>query len=568
MDDKIYVDIESTGLDPRLDKLRILSIDGDVYDMWDKYDAEEGKERLFAGQHKTFVAHNAQFDLDFLAEHLGYHHKGSVFDTMVAYQLIRAGRRQPNGKPVSAYLDNVASVMLGIKVDKTFQKADWSKEWIDDVMREYASEDTRILKPLAEALEYEIRKADLGRIAKLEMQLLPVLLYAKRKGVRLDVSAAHRLVAKLHMEAGELERRLPYIPQLVDKPYAEEGALFEFAANMPKERLNPRAPAQVAEYFGLPDATEDTLREYIKRTNDPHAKVVQDIKKKTKKASTIEKQLLQRVRYDGRIHPSYLQTFTETGRLSSREPNLQNQDRGKDVRSLFIPADDHRMVIADYSQLELRLAAFFSRDRNMLQAYREGRDLHTETQARIFGEPRSDEENKRTRTLSKNINFGLVFGGGHNTLIKFAAKSGVEIGEQEAREYRDAFRAAYPDLAKWQQREGDVRKEYVRTFRGRRRYITPGEGYCTRINNIVQGSAADGVKIAMVYLYRKHNIVPILSVHDEVVVECPEVNAESVLAIIQNVLVDAMYRATGQDPKNPVVPIGVEAQVAESWAEK
>jgi DNA polymerase-1 len=286
------------------------------------------------------------------------------------------------------------------------------------------------------------------------------------------------------------------------------------------------------------------------------------IKKLLKKASSVEKQLLDRVRSDGRIHPTFGQTFTETGRLNSREPNLQNQDRGADVRGLFVPAPGHKFIIADYSQLELRLAALLSGDDAMLGAYRDGRDLHSETCARIFG-----KENKKTRTLSKNINFGLVFGGGHNTLVKFAYKQGVVIPEKDALEYKAAFRDAYPGLLKWQRRQGDVRRPEVTSVLGRRRYVTPGEGYCLRVNHPVQATAADGMKLAMVELHRQ-GITPLLSVHDEVVVEAPERDAEEVQRLIVDTLVNSMYRASEQDDDWPTVPIEVEAGIADDWSEK
>lgn len=254
---------------------------------------------------------------------------------------------------------------------------------------------------------------------------------------------------------------------------------------------------------------------------------------------------------------------------SSQEPNLQNQDRGSDVRGLFIPSPGNKFVISDYSQLELRLAAYFSRDKTMLEAYKSGRDLHTETQLNIFGSPehKSKDEAKRDRTLSKNINFGLVYGGGAGVLIRFAAKSGVEITENEAVEYRNAFRDLYPGLVRWQERTGNTKPEYVRTFRGRRRYITPGEGYTTRINNIVQGTAADGMKLALVELYRV-GLLPILNVHDEVLLEVPEETSEHVSVIVVQKMVDSMYRAAGIDPQNPVVPIEAEVDIANSWADK
>lgn len=349
-------------------------------------------------------------------------------------------------------------------------------------------------------------------------------------------------------------------------------ALFDDAdfIQIPERKLNPRSPADVSEYFGLPDATEDTLREYIKRNpHDTEAQTVRDIKKKYKKASTLRKQLIARVADDGRIHPWFNQTFVETGRLSSREPNLQNQDRGSDVRGLFVPADGCSFVISDYSQLELRLAAYFSKDEAMLDAYRSGRDLHTETQVSIFGNPSTKDKDtaKRDRTLAKNINFGLVYGGGHGVLIRFAAKSGIEITEEEAIRYRNAFRELYPGLVHWQERTGNTKPEYVRTVRGRRRYITPGEGFCTRINNIVQGSAADGMKLALVELYKK-GIDVILNIHDEVVIEATEEQAEDVLSLVRKVMPESMYRAVGMNKDSPFLPIEVEAEVANTWSDK
>lgn len=566
----IHVDVETTGLDARKDKLRIVSIDGRAYDFWKHDEAMTVWHNLRDASNAgtTFVAHNAQFDLDFLYQSLPELEPwgGSIYDTMVASQLMTAGRR------ISNSLDAVAERLLGIPLDKTFQKADWSRDWIDDQMLEYAANDTRILPQLRERLDDAMYSAEVMAIFKLEMALLPALLNARRKGVRLDVRGAHKLISSLSEEASELEAKLPYTQEATAQAVATGMALFDDAdlVQVDTRKLNPRSPSDVATYFGLLDATEDTLREYIKRNpDDREAQTVRDIKKKQKKASTIRKQLLTRVSIDGRIHPWFNQTFVETGRLSSREPNLQNQDRGSDVRGLFVPAAGSKFVISDYSQLELRLAAYFSGDKNMLDAYRSGRDLHTETQLNIFGNPqgKSKDEAKRDRTLSKNINFGLVYGGGAGVLIRFAAKSGIEIIEEEAVEYRNAFRSLYPGLVRWQERQGNTKPEYVRTVRGRRRYITPGEGFCTRINSLVQGTAADGMKLALVELY-KANLNVLLNVHDEIVVEVPEETSEHVSVIIVQKMVDSMYRASGIDPENPIVPIEAEVDIGNSWAEK
>jgi DNA polymerase-1 len=206
----------------------------------------------------------------------------------------------------------------------------------------------------------------------------------------------------------------------------------------------------------------------------------------------------------------------------------------------------------------------------MLEAYQRAEsDLHAETQRRIFGDPsKMDKETqKKTRTLSKNINFGLVFGGGHGTLIKFAAKMGVEIGEEEALEYKEAFRQTYPGLYRWQRLQGNVKPNSVTTIKGRRRFIESGKAYCTRINHIVQGSAADGMKSAMVRVH-KAGILPLVNVHDEILVEVAEEDAQWTADTLVKCMVAGMYSATEMNPDNPVVPIIAEVDIGNSWADK
>jgi DNA polymerase-1 len=571
----IYCDTETTGLDPRMGaEVRIISISDGVnhaaYDVWDDQQAQQASDVLYGARYDTFVAHNAQFDLDFL-ESWGYHHEGPIFDTMVAWQVLHAGERDANNKRIPARLDYIVQRMFGVTLDKQYQKARWDGA-VDNQMLAYAAEDAKILVDLHRELEAGLKNYELDKIFKLEMQLLPILLEAKRTGVTVDRAAAKALIKKCEANAKEIEKQLPMI--YMDKvPVYTDGstdALFDVPATYRQERLNPRAPQQVAEFFGIPDAQEDTLREYVKETGDEHAKTVMAIKKEKKKASSVKKQILNRITLDGRIHTTFRQTFTDTGRLSSTEPNLQNQDRGSDVRSLFVAAEGKKFVIADYSQLELRLAAYYSGDKTMIKAYADGRDLHSETQLRIFGDPRnmSSEERKKTRTLSKNINFGLVYGGGAGVLVRFAFKSGIEISDDEAEEYRNAFREAYPELVWWQRKEGKVDREYIYTHLGRRRYVEKGEYFNARINNKIQGTAADGMKLAMVYLYRQHGILPLLNVHDEVVIECAQDDAPTVMNTTSRVMEEAMYRASGMSLTHPRVPIGVEAGIAETWAEK
>lgn len=537
----MYCDLETTGLDPRLPHVtvRIISIDGDVYDVF-MGDEDDALKRLEAHKNDTFVAHNAQFDLDFLAECFGYHHEGPIFDTMVAYQMLT------NGRGDSASLGNVARKVLGVKVDKNYQKIDWGAPFLEPAAFEYAAKDTKLLMELHPKLEEALHNVSniyggntLYDLFRLEMDVLKCLLATKRRGVKIDVDAAVDLKERLSRESTEKINIL------------HKNGLH----------LNPRSPAQVATYFNLPDSTEDTIREFAVK-NATLAEVAR-VRKLLKKESSVKKQILDRVAYDGRIHTTFKQTFTETGRLSSSEPNIQNVDRGSDVRRLFIPEEGNKFIICDYSQLELRLAALFSGDRNMLTAFKDGRDIHSETCARIFG-----KETKTTRTLSKNINFGLVFGGGSGTLVKFAAKSGVAITDGEARDYKKAFEEAYPQLLEWQRRQGDTKPRYTYSKLGRRRFVPPGDGYCVRINHIVQASAADGMKIALQYLFRFDSIIPVLSVHDEIILEVDESKAEEISDVLRGRMIQAMYKATRQDETNPVVPIEVGVDIGNNWSDK
>jgi DNA polymerase I-like protein with 3'-5' exonuclease and polymerase domains len=528
--------VETTGLDPRLDLLRIVSINGEAFDTWNDADRDTVLQLLDDHKEHTFVAHNAQFDLEFLEEHLGYVHEGPVFDTMVAWQILQ------NGRNISASLDSVSRLLLKRTLSKEFQKGPWDA-LMDNQMLDYAAEDTAILPDLHTKLADALSKAKLAQIMSLEMLLLPILVKARRKGILFDLDAARQLQEELRGKASTLESGLP-------------------------DNLNPRSPQQVTRYFNLPNSSVDTLRDHYKMIkNNPgkdagYLHTVMEIRKIMKKISTIQKQLIGHMRYDGRIHPSFTQCFTETGRLSSRNPNLQNQDRGDDIRSLFVPAEGCKFVIADYSSLEVRIAAMLAGEDAMLKVLWDGRDLHSETCARIFG-----EETKQTRTLSKNILFGSLFGGGHNTVIRFAAKSGVDLDEKEARQFQKQLFEAYPKLKAWHHKAGDTSKQYVYSLQGRRRYISKGDGYCTRINHPVQSSAADGQKLSIIELSRLgYNVVG--NVHDELLIEIPSERAEDALSDVERVMVGCMYRATRQDPLKPVVPIAVEGGIANDWSEK
>jgi DNA polymerase I len=270
-----------------------------------------------------------------------------------------------------------------------------------------------------------------------------------------------------------------------------------------------------------------------------------------------------------RIYASWRQLRAATGRMACDHPNLQNIPRSGLLRSYIRAPEGRIFVIADYSQIELRIAARISGDTEMLSAYAEGRDLHTLTAQSLTGR---DEVSKDDRKLAKAVNFGLLYGMGAKGLQSYALRSyGVEMALEEATLYRRRFFGTYPGLKRWHDNErqawqhGDTE---TRTLTGRRR--THVERLTDRLNAPVQGSGADGLKLALALLWERRNecpgAVPVLVCHDEVVVECDPEEAAGVKAWLEEAMIKGMDAVlNGTDEGH--VPVEVEGRIARSWGE-
>jgi DNA polymerase-1 len=285
------------------------------------------------------------------------------------------------------------------------------------------------------------------------------------------------------------------------------------------------------------------------------------------RVSHIEK-LLESIGPDGRIHASYRQMGTETGRLSCSGPNLQQVPREAEFRRLFRAREGYKLVVADFSQVELRVAAELSGEERMLGAYVAGRDLHTETAALVTGKS-ADSITKKERTSAKLCNFGLLYGAGAATLRKQAiAQYGVDMELEEAQELVTGFREAYPQLYVWQGAEGNKTTRAVFTRYGRRRILTGfNDKYTTRINTQVQGTAGDIAKIAIVMIWDQikagaaEEALLIAMVHDEIVLEVAENRVDK----WAEQLAKAMEAAGAVVCKQ--VPIVAEASFGDTWAD-
>ncbi len=325
---------------------------------------------------------------------------------------------------------------------------------------------------------------------------------------------------------------------------------------------------QVLQAFGLlgvklPDTKEDT----ISRCDHPLAATLLEYRRTSKLLGTYGSSLLEKVENDGRIYASWRQIGAATGRMACSNPNLQNLP--PEVRKHVRGPKGRVLIKADYSQIELRIAAKISCDERMLEAYERGDDLHSITARGITGK---EEITKEERKLAKAVNFGLIYGQGAQGLKDYARSGyGVDMGLEEAELYRRRFFATYPGIRAWhdeERREWRCDNTETRTLAGRRRMDV--RRFTERLNSPVQGTGADGLKLALALLHERRDecpgAVPILAVHDEIVVECGEDRTEKVQVWLEGAMKDGMEAVLNSPGvEGPSVPVEVEIESSRSW---
>jgi DNA polymerase-1 len=461
-----------------------------------------------------------------------------------------------NRKKVSHKLEDVVWRELGVQLNKEHQASDWGGELIPDMLL-YAAEDSRVLLHLLEALGPKIQEADLHKVADIECRALPAITWMANAGVPFDSEGWRSCLDHKEVSLGRLRANLD---ELAPDPPGSEG-------------WNWNSPKQVIEAFSLQGVKlSDTKGETLSRYEHPLAKALLEYRKTSKLVSTYGPNLLKFVE-GGRIYGSWWQNGAGTGRMASSSPNLQNLP--PEVRRYVKAPTGQVLVVADYSQIELRIAAKISREERMLAAFVNDEDIHAITARSLTGH---EEVTKQERKLAKAVNFGLLYGMSPGGLRNYARASyGVEMTREEAERYWQHFFETYPGLRAWHDREYLQIKKHgsteTRTLTGRRR--TGVTKLTERLNSPVQGTGADGLKLALALLYERRGecpgAVPILAVHDEVVVECPEEQAEEVKAWLVKAMVDGMDEVlnSGLDTGHPErVPVKVEVEVVDSWGER
>uniref|UniRef100_UPI0035C7C9F7 DNA polymerase n=1 Tax=Dokdonia donghaensis TaxID=326320 RepID=UPI0035C7C9F7 len=316
---------------------------------------------------------------------------------------------------------------------------------------------------------------------------------------------------------------------------------------------------------------EDVLS-YLAKDHDIIQKVL-DYRGLSKLKSTYVDALPEQVAQDGRVHTDYMQTVAATGRLSSNNPNLQNipirTERGRQVRKAFVPRDEnHTLLAADYSQIELRIIAALSEEENMIQAFTNGEDIHASTAAKVFNVP-LEEVTREQRSNAKTVNFGIIYG-----VSAFGLSNQTDLSRGEAKELIDNYYKSYPKLRNYMSELVDFAREngYVKTVLDRRRYlnginssngVVRGAAERNAVNAPIQGSAADIIKIAMINIFEKlensdYKTKMLLQVHDELVFDVPNIELDDIKNLIKTEMESAFKMA---------VPLDVEVGVGQNWLE-
>jgi DNA polymerase-1 len=494
--------------------------------------------------------------------------KGNIFDTMLAHYVI-----EPEGK---RSMDQLSEKYLGyepVHIEELIGKKGKSQGNMRDVevekIKEYAAEDADITLQLKNILLPQLKEKEVEKVFyEVENPLVKVLTAMEFEGIRIDESFLNTYSKELEIEAKKSEESV----------YAQAGVRFNLAS--PKQlgevlfeklKLDPKAKKTKTGQYAT---GEDVL---LKLANQ--SKICDDIltfRELTKLKSTYVDALPVMInRKTGRVHTSYAQAIAVTGRLSSNNPNLQNipirTEKGREIRKAFIPKDnDHVLVSADYSQIELRIVAAISGDVNMCEAFTTGKDIHTATAAKVFNVDEKDVT-KEMRYKAKSVNFGIIYGQG-----AFGLAGNLSISRAEAKEIIDNYKTQFPNIQKYMDDTINFAKEtgYVETLMGRKRWLKDinsanftVRGFAERnaINSPIQGTAADMIKLAMIKIHHefeknKFRSKMLLQVHDELVFDAHKDEVE----IIKPVILHCMQTALAL-PNN--VPTDAEVGVGVNWLE-
>ena len=467
------------------------------------------------------VGQNLKYDLEVLRNY-GIELKGKMWDTMIAHYLIQPELRHNMDYMAEIYL-HYQTIHIDELIGPKGKKQRSMRELDPKDVYEYAAEDADITLQLKNKLEPELKKYGAEKLFyEIEMPLMPVLAEMEMNGVCLDTDSLAETSKQLTSRMNEIEQRIYELagqPFNIASPKQVGEILFDKLKIVEKAKKT-----KTGQYV-----TSEEVLQQLKNKHEIVADILEHRGLKKLIGTYIDALPKLINPHTGHIHTSFNQTITATGRLSSSDPNLQNipirGEDGKEIRKAFIPEPGCLFFSADYSQIELRVMAHLSNDDNMIEVFREGKDLHAATAANIYKKP-IEEVTRDERTKSKRANFGIIYG-----ITVFGLAERLDIDRAEAKQLIDGYFDTFPQVHDYMEKSKEIARQqgYVTTLFGRRRYLpdinsanSVVRGFAERnaINAPIQGTAADIIKVAMIRIFqrfKKEGIKSkmILQVHDE-----------------------------------------------------
>jgi len=574
--DEICFDTETTGIDANDAEMVGMSFSvkpGEGFYVYCPPDQNETARRLkffeplFTDTSKNWIGHNIKYDM-LILKWYGYELAGNIFDSMLANFVI-----EPDGKNG---MDALSEKYLGyepVHIEELIGKKGKAQGNMRDLepekIKDYASEDADITLQLKHVLLPMLKQKKVDKVFyEVDNPLVKVLAAMEFEGIKIDEAFLNEYSKELEKESKAAEESV-YKQAAVRFNLASPKQLGEVLFD--KMQIDPKAKKTKTGQYAT---GEDVLLKLASKN-----KIVDDIlsfREFTKLKSTYVDALpLMINKKTGRVHTSYAQAVAVTGRLSSNNPNLQNipirSERGREIRKAFIPRDnEHVLISADYSQIELRIVAAISGDENMCEAFRNGKDIHSATAAKVFNVDEKDVT-KEMRYKAKSVNFGIIYGQG-----AFGLAENLGISRSEAKEIIDNYKKQFPNIQKYMDDTIHFAQEhgYVQTLMGRKRWLRDinSANFTVRafsernaINSPIQGSAADMIKLAMIkiqeeFIKQKFKSKMLLQVHDELVFDAHKSEIEKVKPIILHCMQTAL-----ELPNN--IPTDAALGIGDNWLE-
>ena len=509
------------------------------------------------------IGHNLKYDIKVLSNY-EMPVKGKLFDTMIAHYLINPDMRHNMDILAETYL-NYQPVSIAELIGKKGKNQLSMRTVPIAEQTEYAVEDADITFQLKQLFTGELESGNVTKLFNdIELPLVSVLTAMEIEGININIDFLNKLSVTLTADINRLEKNI----------YEQAGEEFNIAS--PKqlgivlfekmELVKKPKKTKTGQY-----ATGEDILSFLAKEHEI-IRNIQEYRQYKKLQSTYVDALPNEVNpKTGRIHTQYMQAVAATGRLSSNNPNLQNipirTERGKEVRKSFIPRDEnHVLLAADYSQIELRIIAALSEEENMMEAFKNGEDIHASTAAKVFNVP-LDEVTREQRSNAKTVNFGIVYG-----VSAFGLSNQTDLSRSEAKELIDTYYETYPKLKAYMSAQVDFAREngYVETVLNRRRYLKDinsrnamvrSGAERNAVNAPIQGSAADIIKLAMINIHNRFKkegfkSKMLLQVHDELVFDAHKEELEIIKPIIKYEMENAFKMS---------VPLDVEVGIGENW---